>query len=92
MKAELIQLPDGREFPVYNGEPLSWVISPTLTDEKEGFPRLRSVIRAMMEKRPEMLEEERRQLVKSSLCNPVFGVVAERVLKIVEEEINHKPL
>ena len=68
---ELTTLKDGRKFPQYNGETLSWSIGlyHTLTDQREGFPRMRTVIRAMREYMPEELKRERYEMLKASFGN-----------------------
>lgn len=48
---------------------------------------MRAVIRAMRIERPEALERERRELIKSSLCDRVFGYNAKEALRVIEEEI-----
>jgi hypothetical protein len=77
---------DGREFPQYNGQLLPWAISITLQDEEEGYPRLRTVIRAMREHRPAQLERERIEMLKGSF-DRVFGSNAKKVLNVIEQEI-----
>lgn len=79
---------DGREFPQYNGELLSWTLSLTLADEEEGCPRLRTVVRAMREHRPEQLERERYEMLKGSFVR-MFGRNAKKVLDVIEQEINN---
>ena len=54
----IITLPDGRIFPTYMGEILSWSLTYMPRDEAENFPRLRAVIRAMRTHRPEQLRVE----------------------------------
>lgn len=77
----------GLEFPLYQGELLSWSIGlyHTHTEEQAGFPRMGTVIRAMMERRPEQLQHERQELVRDSF-NPIFGHNARKQLEIVESE------
>ncbi len=77
---------NGRLFPAHNGKALSWVISATHEDRVEGFPRLRSVIRAMRELRPEQLAQERRELIKDSF-GQLFGHNAKELLKVIESEV-----
>lgn len=76
----------GSEFPLFNGQLLSWALDMTLRDEQEGFPRLRTVIRAMVERRPQQLERERIDMVKGSL-DPAFGHNAKKCLQIIDEEL-----
>ena len=85
---ELITLKDGRKFPQYNGETLSWSIGlyHTLTDQREGFPRMRTVIRAMREHRPEELKRERYEMLKASFGN-MFGHNAKIALTVIDQEI-----
>jgi hypothetical protein len=80
----------GYEFPMYNGQLLSWDISLTLADELEGFPRARTVIAAMRIRRPEQLERERREMVKASF-DKLFGHKAKKCLDLIEQELS-KPL
>lgn len=79
----------GYEFPVYGGKLLSWDVANVATrqDAQEGYPRTRTVIRAMQEKRPDRLAFERRDLLKSSF-DRMFGQNARRLLKLIEEETN----
>lgn len=86
MKVELIKNASGYEFPVYNGELLSWVISLTLADELEGFPRAKAVIRAMQQYRPEQLERERVEMLKGSF-DPIFGHNARKALRLIESTL-----
>ena len=80
---------DGREFPQFNGELLPWSLSLTLEDEQAGCPKLRTVIRAMRERRPEQLERERIDILKGSF-DPVFGHSAKKVLDVIESETKDK--
>ena len=84
-KAPIVQLTDGRTFPVYNGEALSWDISTYMTtnEERAGYPRAKAVIAAMVDHRPEQLERERRNALRGSF-NRVFGRNAERLLKLID--------
>lgn len=77
---------NGNLFPEFQGEALSWSIGlyDTWNEQKAGYPRMRAVIAAMREYRPEQLEKERRELVKASF-NRMFGKVARAQLAIVEE-------
>ena len=77
----------GHEFPLFDGKLLSWSLSMTLQDEQEGYPRLRTVIRAMAERRPVQLERERIDMVKGSF-DPVFGHNAKKCLQVIEEELD----
>ena len=79
---------DGRQFPTYDGELLSWDISSagTIRDEQEGWPRTRAIVRAFIAYRPEQLERERRNLVKASF-DRIFGKNAEKLLDVVEQEM-----
>lgn len=85
---ELITLSDGRVFPQYEGETLSWYIGlyHTTAEERLGFPRMRTVIRAMLAHRPEDLERERYQMLKASF-DRVFGRIARVMLAVIDEEI-----
>lgn len=58
-KALLGKTQDGRVFPLHGEELLSWSIDYTSPiDELQGFPRMRTVIRAMREHRPDQLRAE----------------------------------
>lgn len=85
-------LPDGRVFPVYNDEVLSWDPTGynTTNEQKQGFPRARAVIAAMRETRPEELEKLYRQLTRDSF-DRMFGHNAATMQKIVGEELS-KPM
>ncbi len=87
-KTNLIKLPDGREFPSYNGEALSWNIDGAAThaDELAGYPKTRAVIQAMRESRPDELVQKHAELVKGSF-DRTFGGNAKKLLKVVEEEV-----
>src|SRR6266481_978742 len=76
----------GHEFPIYDGQLLSWSLSMTLADEQEGFPRLRTVIRAMMERRPEQLRKERYEMLRGS-SDRMFGHNASKCLHIMDAEM-----
>jgi hypothetical protein len=77
--------PGARDFPVYEGEKLSWSLNTTNEDRSKGYPRLRTVVRAMIEQRPDQLDREKRDLVKGSF-DRAFGAESKRVLAIIEEE------
>lgn len=79
----------GYEFPVYGNELLSWSIDLYFThkEEEKDFPRARVVIDAMMEKRPDQLERERRQLYRDS-SDKMFGHNARKLLKVIDEEMD----
>lgn len=83
-----IKLENGRNFPVYEGLALSWDIASynSLEEERLGYPRMRAVIRAMREHRPEQLERERREMLKASLSDRMFGHNAKKVLAVIEVE------
>ena len=78
----------GFEFPLYQGELLSWSIGlySTLAEQEIGYPRMRTVIRAMHERRPEQLERERIDLLKGTF-DKVFGRNAKRELAVLEDEL-----
>ena len=82
------QLEDGRTFPAYNGETLSWSpgLYTSLIEQRAGYPRMRAVLRAMKEYRPEQLERERRALLKASF-DRMFGNAAKASLRVIEEII-----
>lgn len=83
----MVQLPDGRLFPCYNGEVLTWALGSHFThaDELEGYPRTKAQIAALRAHRPDVLEYECRQLVKSALADRLFGHKAEELLNLIDE-------
>ena len=83
-----IRLEDGRVFPVYDGKPLAWSVELYFTDSEArlGYPRLRAVLRAMRQERPEQLAREVFALKRASL-DSMFGRVAQRCLDVVNSEI-----
>lgn len=85
---DTITLADGRVFPQYEGESLSWSIGSyqTLNEERQGFPRMRAVIRAMMAHRPAQLETERREYLRASFGS-MFGHNALQALRVIDEEM-----
>jgi hypothetical protein len=86
-KTNLI-ISNGNLFPEFEGKALSWSIGAydTINEAKLGHPRMKTVIRAMREYRPDQLETERRLLVRGSF-DRVFGNAAKAQLKILEETI-----
>lgn len=76
----------GFEFPIYDGKLLSWTLSGDWEDEQAGFPKMRTVIRAMMERRPGQLARERYEMLRGSF-DKVFGRNAAKVLAVIDEEI-----
>lgn len=84
----LLTLPDGREFPQLNGEPLSWPLgNMTLNEEKLGYPRLRRQILAMLIWRPDQLENEKRDCLAGAYGG-CFSHNARKLLKIIESVEN----
>lgn len=83
-----ITLDDGRVFPVYDGRALAWSLSlyNSAAEQQNGYPKMRAVIRAMKEHRPEQLQHERRELLKDSF-DRMFGHVARRMLAVLDEEL-----
>lgn len=81
-----ITLSDGRVFPCYNGEALSW--NPggqfTIADGEQGYPRTRAVLRALREHRPEQFAREKADALRG--CFGLFRGNGERFYRIVEEE------
>jgi hypothetical protein len=80
-----VRLDDGRVFPQYSGEPLSW--SPgaydTSAEKSRGYPRLHAVVAAMAEHRPDELRREWRAATKASFGG-VFGPAAREYLGVLE--------
>lgn len=80
----------GKLFPSFNGELLSWSIGAYQTprEAQNDYPRMRTVIRAMLEHgMASAVEHERREMVKASF-DPVFGNNAKVALRVIEEELN----
>lgn len=84
-KSDLVRTADGREFPTYQGEFLSWDIGSSFTprDQSEGYPRTRAIIRAFAKHRPDVLDRERSSLINSSF-DWMFG--ATKLLSLIDEE------
>lgn len=82
----VIQLPDGRIFPVYKGEALSWDPDGynTKNEEDEGYPRARAVLEAIRNWRPGYYARLRSDFLKSS-SDRMFGHNAKPMLRLVEE-------
>lgn len=80
-----IKLDDGRVFPVYDGEALSWStgLYHTIAEAREGYPRMRAVIRAMKTERPEQLAKERAELVKGC-SDRSFGHTSKIALALLD--------
>lgn len=85
MKIILGKTEDGREFPLYDGELLSWSIELTWADESKGFPRLRYMINAFKKYRPDQIKKIYREEQRASR-DFIFGHNAKKVLKVMEEE------
>jgi hypothetical protein len=81
----MITLPDGRVFPEYNGEVLSWDINSSnhSLDQGEGYPRTKAIIRAFRDHRPDQLRQERYGLWRAC-SDRMFGHNAKRLLAIVD--------
>lgn len=64
----MVTLPDGREFPSFDGEVLAWDpgLYFTPTEERAGYPRTRAVLAAMFEHRPEQFRREYSDALKGS--------------------------
>jgi hypothetical protein len=77
-------------FPQYEGKPLSWSIGLYFTygEEAKGYPRMRAVIRAMIEHRPEQIEHERREMWRAT-SDRLFGHQAEKCLAVIEQEMGY---
>ena len=87
--APLVTLPDGRVFPLYGDEILSWDIGVYMTpnERQRGYPRARAVIQAMRSERPERLERERREMLKAAF-DRMFGHNAQQELDLINEELH----
>lgn len=88
---ELITLNDERVFPGYNGEALCWDIGAynSVDEERAGYPRMRAVIRAMIEHRPDQIERERHEMLRASF-DRMFGHQAKRSLRVIEDELSSR--
>lgn len=82
---------NGNPFPLYNDAPLSWSIGlyHTFAEEEAGFPKARTVIRAMRVRRPDQLEQERASYLRASF-DRMFGHNAKRMLTIIDDELSVK--
>jgi len=79
-----ITLDDGRVFPCYDGQPLSWDIGVYfIPSEAPIYPKARAVIVAMKEQRPAQLARERRELRQGSF-DRTFGKNAAQLLKFID--------
>ena len=87
-KQAMITLEDGRVFPSFNGEALSWSpgLYQTWTEEQADFPRMRAVLCAMKEHRPDQLELERRTMLRASF-DRMFGHQAAKALAVIDQVI-----
>jgi hypothetical protein len=79
---------DGCLFPEYEGQALCWHIGSYNSWEEKlaGYPRMRTVLRAMIEHRPAEVERERREMLKASF-DRMFGHVAKETLLVIEQEL-----
>lgn len=82
---ELVKLPDGRVFPVFAGETLSWDpgLYMTIAEELIGWPRARAVLAAIATHRPDQLQKLRRNMLRARF-DRVFGRNAERLLTLID--------
>ena len=85
---QLATLPDGRVFPTFDGETLSWSIGLYMTpnEERAGFPRANAVARAMYKFRLEQLIHERSETLKATF-DSMFGHNAKKTLKIIDDAL-----
>lgn len=90
MNSTTITLDDGRVFPVYEGQAIAWAFDNCAAEQQKGYPKMRAVIRAMKEHRPEQLQHERRELLKASF-DRLFGHVAKQMLAVIDEELSEAP-
>jgi cation transport regulator ChaB len=82
--------PDNKNlFPEHEGKPLSWDPGSyhTHSEEKAGFPKMRTVDQAMAEHRPEQLRSLHHELIRSSMGGGLFKHNAEKQLGVVKEEM-----
>jgi hypothetical protein len=79
---------NNNSFPEHNGEALCWSIGAydTINEQNAGYPKMRAVIAAMRDHRPELLQKERRLLVRASF-DRMFGRVAAKQLRIIDGEL-----
>jgi hypothetical protein len=83
-----ITLPDGREFPEFEGKPLSWDPGShfTLEDERKGYPKTKAVLRELSDSE---LHRHQRENLRASFGN-IFSGNAKRFLRLIEEEIERR--
>ena len=88
MRTDTLIIHNGNPFPSFEGEALSWSIGlyDTLNEHKAGYPRLRTVVRAMAEHRPQQLADECKMLRRASF-DRMFGNAARHQLSIIESEL-----
>ena len=76
-----------RPFPTYEGEVLCWDAGAhfTLADEqeKDGYPRTKTVLRALKHYRPDQFKKERHDALKASFSK--LWPAAKRYWKIIKE-------
>lgn len=80
----ITNLPDGRVFPVYEGQPLSWSIGLYMTANEQhvGYPKATAVVNAMRVHRPDQLARERRDCVRASFG--MFRGNAANLLRVID--------
>lgn len=85
--SELIAGHGGNLYPCHDGQPLAWSpgLYQTFAEQELGFPRMRAVLRAMRDHRPEQLRRERFEMLRGSFCS-LFGRAARLALEIIDEE------
>ena len=88
----LVTLDDGRIFPCWGTEILSWDIcsGASLKDELEGYPRTRAIIHAMRIERPEQLRREIADLQRHQF-DRCFGSNARKLLTVIHSELGNVP-
>jgi hypothetical protein len=66
---QFITLPDGRRFPAYEGEALSWDFGIYLTAKEEhiGLARARAVLAALAAERSDQLQREYQEALKGCI-------------------------
>ena len=80
-----IELADGRVFPCYQGDTLSWDFGMYMTspEEREGFPRAQRVLSELPAKR---LRQEYSSYLRATFDN-MFGHNAKKAFALIEREM-----
>ena len=87
-QGKLITLEDGREFPLFKGEPLSWSSGLYMTnrEEKAGYQKALAVLRCSADI---VLMTERQEMLKAS-SDRIFGHNAKKHLVLIDRVIRER--